>query len=71
MAASFATHQYCNAITGPVFMVVDLKYFAYHSVSYRRIFCTGKLKKDAYPGKEKLEPHAHLSFVWAFYSLPE
>ena len=69
MATFISANQYCIAFAGTIIVAGDRRYFIGRSISYRWLFCPGKLKEDAYPGSQELEPYAYLSFVCSFYSI--
>ena len=64
-----STNQCCIAFARTIIVVGYRRHFIDHSISYRRLFCPGKFKKDAYPSSQELEPYAYLSFICPFYSI--
>src|SRR5678810_168917 len=69
MATAISSHQHCITGAGAIIMAGYREHLIGHSISYWRIFCTGKFKEDAYPGSKELESFADLSFVCSFYSI--
>ena len=68
VAELISTDQYCITRAGAIIMAGYRGHPIDHSISYRRIFCTGKFEEDAYPGTEELESYAYLSLICSFHS---
>ena len=66
VATFFTADQYCVAGPGSIIVAGYRKYLIDHSISYRRIFCAGKFKKDAYPDRGTVVFWTEFSFPFWF-----